>query len=63
MDGERRYGWWFAEDYDGDLVFCKGKHEGELLANIANDDPSYLEWLLANVDLVDQAYQVVEDAM
>lgn len=50
---------------DGEWVFSKGKHEGETLDEVANEDPGYLRWAhsKASDDLSDEAYYALEDVM
>lgn len=40
-----------------------GKHQGELVVDVAADDPSYLRWLRENVDLRGDLRDAVELAL
>lgn len=53
---------WFL-DRDGELVFRRGKHRGELLSLVARSAPDYLQWMLGADDMDEEVLQVVREAM
>jgi DNA polymerase-3 subunit epsilon len=53
---------WFQRR-DGELVFRRGKHRGEALAQIATVAPDYLKWMLGTGDMDDEVLQVVREAL
>ncbi len=63
MSGHPKYSWRFEEDNDGDLVFAFGKHEGELLFEVAEEDPGYLCWMLSTMMLTDDTVEAIEEAL
>lgn len=52
---------------DGSFVFIRGKHEGQTLQEVAEADPSYLQWLQsdekAGADLPKEAWEALETVM
>lgn len=50
-----------------EYVFIRGKHEGDTLDRVAEDDPSYLQWLhkddKAGSDLPKEAWEALEEVM
>jgi len=49
---------------DPDGNFCFGKHEGEPLAQVRREDPSYLRWILGAVeDIADEDRALIEDCL
>lgn len=52
---------------EDEYVFVTGKHEGETLQEVAEDDPSYLRWLQADreagADLPKEAWEALEEVM
>lgn len=51
---------------DGSFVFIRGKHEGQTLDEVAEEDPSYLQWLQADVkseDLPKEVWEALETTM
>jgi len=53
---------WF-QNRDGELVFRRGKHRGEPLAQIAATAPDYLQWMLGADDMDDEVLRVVREAL
>jgi DNA polymerase III subunit epsilon len=47
---------------DGEPVFAFGKHTGRRLQDVANDDPSYLDWILAG-NFFDDVKELVRKAI
>ena len=53
---------WFHHR-DGELVFRRGKHKGEPLAQIAATAPDYLQWMLGADDMDEEVLRVVREAV
>lgn len=53
------------QDEDGDLVFIHGKYTGELLEDVANSDPDYVNWMYrdASEDLSTEIFHKLQDVM
>ena len=52
--------------HDGsDWAFKHGKYVGKTLKEVAESDPSYLQWMFAKAsdDLSDEAFHALEDIM
>jgi hypothetical protein len=54
--GQRK---WFDDDH----TFRFGKHEGESLYDVADDDPRYLVWMLDEVEISSEEASLVESAL
>jgi hypothetical protein len=53
-----------ADDLDGDVYLNFGAHKGELLSVVAEENPSYLEWLLdGGVELDEVSEEYIEEAL
>jgi DNA polymerase-3 subunit epsilon len=52
-------GRWFET---GTLRFCKGKHKGKPLCDVAESDPSYLQWML-DAEMPKDTKQLVRSAL
>lgn len=48
-----------GDEMEFDSIFTFGKHEGEMLENVIEDDPSYMEWLVEN-DVVSLSITVMD---
>jgi hypothetical protein len=49
---------------DNDGVFLIGKCKGEVVEDVARDDPSYLEWIVDKADRVsDEDRETIEAAL
>ena len=44
-------------------AFAKGKQRGQLLSEVAREDPSYLRWMLGLPDLPEDTRQLVRIAL
>lgn len=53
---------WFRATDQG-WVFRRGKHRGRLLADIADQEPDYLTWMLGADDMDDEVLDVVRGAL
>lgn len=53
---------WFSEE-GGELHFCRGKHSGRALAEVAAKEPDYLEWMLGADDMDEEVLDVVMKAL
>lgn len=53
---------WFNHR-DGELVFRRGKHKGEPLAQVAATAPDYLQWMLGADDMDEEVLRVVREAV
>jgi DNA polymerase-3 subunit epsilon len=53
---------WF-DRRSGELIFRRGKHSGETLAQVAMAAPDYLRWMLGADDMDEEVLKVVRDAM
>jgi hypothetical protein len=40
-----------------------GKHRGELVEDVAIDDPGYLRWMIDEMDLPDEVYDTIENLL
>jgi DNA polymerase-3 subunit epsilon len=49
---------WFQRE-SGDLIFRKGKHRGEPLAEVATAAPDYLRWMLGAEDMDEEVLDAV----
>jgi len=58
VDRGRKFEW----NDDGQAVFAFGKHAGRPLAEIANQHPGYLEWMLKK-DFSDEVATILRDAL
>lgn len=45
---------------DDDGCFRFGKHDGEIAAVVAKEDPDYIEWVLSETDICDEDYEILE---
>ena len=59
---ETEFDRWFAES-DGGLVFKRGKHRGETLAQVSSDRPDYLRWMLGAEDMDKDVLSEVRQAL
>lgn len=48
--------------YIRSTMLAFGKHKGETVQSILDDDPSYIVWMNDNIDGVDFADNIVEEA-
>ncbi len=53
---------WFGEE-GGELRFRRGKHSGRALAEVAEQEPDYLEWMLGADDMDEEVLDVVRSAL
>jgi len=53
---------WFQKT-EGGLVFRRGKHRGETLAQVAAAAPDYLQWMLSTDDMDEEVLAVVRGAL
>lgn len=53
---------WF-DRASGEMVFRRGKHRGETLAQVAMAAPDYLRWMLGADDMDEEVLRVVRKAM
>ncbi len=53
---------WFSGS-EGARVFRRGKHRGRPLAEVAQDEPDYLRWMLGLDDMDDEVKNVVRQAL
>lgn len=54
----------FLEETDPEVFIKFGKYRGQELAIVAEEDPEYLKWVLANVeDLPKEVARMIEDAL
>ncbi len=54
---------WFREAEDGRRVFRRGKHRDRTLADVAREEPDYLEWMLGAKDMGEDVLALVRDAL
>jgi DNA polymerase-3 subunit epsilon len=54
---------WFEATEEGTLVFRRGKHRGRALADVAQNEPDYLGWMLGAEDMDDEVLRVVREAL
>lgn len=54
-------GGWF-ESRHGQPAFARGKYRGRLLAQVARDDPGYLDWMLGLPDLPSDTEKLLLEA-
>jgi DNA polymerase-3 subunit epsilon len=59
IDPDGRFAWSAA----GEAVFNFGKHRGRRVSDIAESEPDYLGWLIANEDFPSQARAMAEAAL
>jgi hypothetical protein len=54
-----------AKDAHGEWVFAHGKHQGRTLETVAEEDPSYLQWMYSKASdgLSKEAFYSLEDIM
>lgn len=53
---------WF-DRRSGELIFRRGKHSGETLAQVAMAAPDYLRWMLGADDMDEEVLKAVREAM
>ena len=53
---------WFETRSDG-LIFKRGKHKGEALAEVARSAPDYLDWMLRADDMPAAVVEAVREAL
>lgn len=53
---------WFAGP-EGARVFRRGKHAGRPLAEVAESDPDYLQWMTRAEDMDEEVIRIVKDAL
>ena len=53
---------WFQRR-EGELIFRRGKHRGDALAEVASASPDYLRWMLGAEDMDEEVLRVVRDAL
>lgn len=53
---------WFSSEEDG-RVFRRGKHSGRPLAEVAENDPDYLRWMMRADDMDEDVVRLVEEAL
>ncbi len=53
---------WFGIE-DGRRIFCRGKHKGRFLDEVAQNEPDYLYWMLGADDMSHDVVQIVRDVL